>query len=171
MRRLAEARVGRRFASPATAALALLLTALLVACGGGPAVTPDDGLDPLLIRGKVVDSLDVAVPTKFVQITLADHFNADPGQPLTVISQVQYGVAIDGTFDARLAITPEIAAFAARSDNVASFDVVAVGTDGNVVAVYVFPRTITEGRWAGEVPYLTLRSEGESTLVERPSQQ
>lgn len=151
--------------------LVLVLSGLLAACGEAAPATPADGGPPYLIRGRVVDSLDIAVPTKLVQVTLADHANAQLGQPLTVISQVQYGVGLDGSFEVRLAITPEIEAFAARTDHMASFDVVALGTDGNVVAVFVFSRAIAQGTWAGDVPYLTLRSEGASELDERPTQQ
>ena len=169
MRRLAES--GSRRA-PGVVVLVLALAASLAACGGdAPPATPADGGPAYLIRGRVVDSLDVAVPTKFVQITLADHVNADPGQPLTVIYQGQVGVALDGSFEARIDVTPEIDAFAARTDHVASFDVVAIGTDSNVVAVFVFSRSIAQGTWAGDVPYLTLRSEGASQLDEHPAQQ
>jgi hypothetical protein len=170
MRPSAEHRGGRRRGT-GLAMLVLALGAVLAACGEEPPATPTDGGPPYLIRGRVVDKFDVAVPTKLVQISLVDHANADPGQPLTVISQTQHGVALDGSFEARLEITPEIAAFAAKTDNVASFDVVAIGTDGNVVAVYVFSRTIAQSTWAGDVPFLKLRSEGASELDEHPTQQ
>ena len=170
MRRSAD-RGGPRGRVAMLRVLLVVLAATLVACGEAAPATPADGGPPYLIRGRVVDGLDVAVPTRFVQITLADHVNADPGQPLTVIYQGQFAAALDGTFEARVAVTPEIADFAARSDNVASFDVVALGTDGNVVAVYVFSRSIAQGTWAGAVPYLTLRSEGASSLDEQPAQQ
>lgn len=155
------------------AALRLLLVSLaafVAACGEAAPATPEDGGPPYLIRGRVVDALDVAVPTRFIQISLVDHANADPGQPLTVIFQGQFAAALDGSFEARVAVTPEITDFAARTGGVASFDVVALGTDGNVVAVYVFSRTIAQGTWAGDVPYLTLRSEGASDLDEHPAQ-
>ena len=169
MRRLPDALGGR---VSGVAVLVLALAASLAACGGdAPPATPADGGPAYLIRGRVVDSLDIAVPTKLVQITLADHANADPGQPLTVIYQGQVGVALDGSFEARIDVTPEIDAFAAKTDHVASFDVIALGTDGNVVAVFVFSRAIAQGTWAGDVPYLTLRSEGASTLDEHPAQQ
>ena len=160
---------------PRLRSLAIVVAALagtLAGCGGEPApATPADGGPAYLIRGRVVDSFDVAVPTKLVQITLADHASADPGQPLTVIYQRQVGVALDGSFEARIDVTPEIDAFAAKTDHVASFDVVAIGTDGNVVTVFVFSRTIAQGTWAGDVPFVTLRSEGASTLDEHPPQQ
>lgn len=160
----------RRLADAMRVLVALVLVAAIAACGEAAPATPADGGPAYLLRGRVVDALDVAVPTRFVQIALADHANADPGQPLTVIYQGQFPVALDGSFEARVDVTPEIAEFAARTDNTASFDVVALGTDGNVVAVYVFSRSIAQGTWAGDVPFLTLRSEGESVLDEHPPQ-
>src|SRR5690242_10755476 len=124
MRRSPEPRRGRL---AAIAALLLVLVAGgLAACGGAQA-TPDDGLPPILIRGKVLDSTDTPVPTKVVQISLLDHAGAQVGQPVTVIYQGQFGIALDGSFEARVAITPEIDAFAATTDHVASFDIVAIG--------------------------------------------
>jgi hypothetical protein len=161
----------RRATAFVIVALALALAAALAACGGDAAATPSDGLPPTLIRGRIVDKTDTPVPTKAVQISLLDHAHAKVGEPVPVIYQAQFGVGIDGTFEARIAITPETDAFAATTDHVASFDVVAIGTDGNVVAVFVFPRTIDKGTWAGDVPYLTLRSDGVSELDEHPAQQ
>lgn len=169
MPRSAEVGIGRGRAG--IVGLLLALGALVAACGEAAPATPADGGPAYLIRGRVVDGFGIAVPTRFVQISLVDHANAEPGQPLTVIYQGQFGVGLDGSFEARLDVTPEIDAFAARTDRVASFDVVAIGTDGNVIAVYVFPRTIAQGTWAGDVPYLTLRSEGASELDEQPAQQ
>jgi hypothetical protein len=149
--------------------LAGALVVLLAACGGA-GTGPGDSQAPILIRGVVVDGTGAPVPTRTVQVTLADHANAKPGQPLTVIYQGQVGLAADGSFEAHVPITPAIADFAARPDHVASFDVVAVGTDGNVVAVFVFSRAIADGAWAGDVPFLTLRSEGASEINEHPAQ-
>jgi hypothetical protein len=160
----------RRLADGFQGLVVLALAVAVAACGEAAPATPSDGGPAYLIRGRVVDALDVAVPTRFVQLTLADHANADPGQPLTVIYQGQFPVALDGSFEARVDVSPEIDAFAARTDHVASFDVVALGTDGNVVAVYVFSRPIAQGTWSGDVPFLTLRSEGESVLDEHPAQ-
>jgi hypothetical protein len=151
-------------------ALAVAAVVLLAACGG-PAVTPNDGLDPILIRGKLVDAKGTPVPAQAGQITLADHASARPGEPITVIYQAKFFIAIDGSFEVRVPVTPEIAAFAGRTDHVASFDMFALGADGNVVANFTFSRTVDQDRWAGDVPYLTLRSDGVSELDEHPAQQ
>jgi hypothetical protein len=148
---------------------AIAVAFVLAGCNAAPAATPPDGVDPVMVRGMVVDSTGTPISTQYVQISILDPAHSQQGQPIPLVYDGRFGVGIDGRFEARIPITPQIDAFAAANDHVVNFNVLAVGTDGSVIA-YGFPRTITQGQWAGDVPFLTLRPGGGSKLDEHPSQ-
>lgn len=149
--------------------VALVLALAFAACSGdGPAPTASDSIAPVMVRGKVVDSTGTPISTKYLQVSIFDTANSQVGQPVPMVYDAQYVVGIDGTFEARVPITPEITRYAA-ANGAANFMLMAVGTDGTIIT-FGFPREIKLGQWAGEVPFVTLRPDGGSEINEHPSQ-
>jgi hypothetical protein len=155
------ARIQRRMLAARTLGLALgaICLAAVASCGllsaaqGNPA-------DPILVRGRVLDASGAPVGSAPLQLVVnGDAANVPVGGVVPMVFQASYTANLDGSFAIHLSATQALADLAAGNGGFVNFSLYAPGP-GHSLASWAFPRQLTSGSWAGDVPEVDLKPIG-----------
>jgi hypothetical protein len=130
---------------------------LLVGClGANP--PQGDPAAPVLVRGAVSAGTGLPAGTAQLRLVATSWLSAQPPrEELPVTFEREYTPHPDGRFELRLWPGDVLRESGGRPASAISFDLLALGADGQVVAAAPFTREVAGSRWDGAAPEVTLR--------------
>ncbi|HJP89355.1 MAG TPA: hypothetical protein VJ850_10005 [Candidatus Limnocylindrales bacterium] len=136
---------------------AATLTVVVAGCAGYPG-NQGDAIDPVLVKGLVLNKLGVPYAGATLELHVVDpRPEATGGSPIRFLRR--FTSNFDGTFALHVSPTPELVALAAANGGSLSFRLVAVFPDEPKGASGTFNRGLEAGLWGAFIPDLLLRRE------------
>ena len=144
------------------------VVATLAACAStaSPVVTTDPAFDPAaptVVKGHFLNAAGMPAIGAAVSLEVWDDANAQIGQPVPVVLELEAHVAIDGSFEFRFVPAARLKAFAAANDNYVNFQLTAHDSSTSGAGFWAFPRQIDGDGWVGDAPSVTLHENGPAT--------